>query len=80
LGGFDAYDFLYAGGPPGGGEGGCGSGCNANVLLASFGGAGPSSVVTSGVPEPSTWAMGIIGFGMVGALGWRKRSPRYAIA
>jgi opacity protein-like surface antigen len=39
-----------------------------------------SSGVTSGVPEPSTWVMGIIGFGMVGALGWRKRSPRYAIA
>ena len=27
----------------------------------------------SPVPEPSTWALGIIGFGLVGAMGYRKR-------
>jgi hypothetical protein len=36
---------------------------------------------TGGVPEPSTWAMGVIGFAMLGAVGWRKkRTARYAIA
>jgi hypothetical protein len=34
---------------------------------------------TSGVPEPSTWLLGLTGFGLVAALGWkRKRSARYA--
>lgn len=27
----------------------------------------------SAVPEPSTWAMGIVGFGLMGLMGWRKR-------
>ena len=36
---------------------------------------------TSGVPEPSTWLLGLTGFGLVAALGWkRKRSARYAIS
>ena len=34
---------------------------------------------TNAVPEPSTWAMFIAGFGLLGALGWRKsRSARFA--
>ena len=34
-----------------------------------------------GVPEPSTWLLGLTGFGLVAALGWkRKRSARYAIS
>ena len=28
----------------------------------------------SPVPEPSTWAMGIIGFAVMGAFGWKRRS------
>lgn len=36
--------------------------------------------VTGGVPEPSTWLMGIMGFGLVAALGVkRKRQARFAI-
>ena len=31
----------------------------------------------SGVPEPSTWAYGLMGFGLIGALGWKRR---YAIS
>ena len=35
---------------------------------------------TSGVPEPSTWAMGIAGFALLGALGLRKRRvSRFAV-
>lgn len=34
----------------------------------------------SGVPEPGTWAMLGIGFGLMAAVGWRKKSARYAIA
>jgi hypothetical protein len=33
--------------------------------------------MTSGVPEPSTWAMLIAGFGLLSLVGWRKR-PRVA--
>jgi hypothetical protein len=33
---------------------------------------------TLGAPEPSTWAMGLIGFGMVGLIGWGKRNARPA--
>jgi PEP-CTERM motif len=29
--------------------------------------------LTTGVPEPSTWAMGLIGFGLIGLMGYRKR-------
>jgi hypothetical protein len=34
---------------------------------------------TGGIPEPSTWAMMVAGFALIGALGWRKRTARYAI-
>jgi hypothetical protein len=67
--GYDNYNFFYLGGfqnaPPS--EGGCDEGCNANVLLHSFGGE-----LAVGTPEPSTWAMGVIGFGLVGLVGLRK--------
>jgi hypothetical protein len=65
-GGWDNYNFFYAGGIPGGGADGCGDGCAANVLLASFD-------ATSAVPEPATWAMMILGFLGVGLMGRRKR-------
>jgi hypothetical protein len=33
------------------------------------------------VPEPSTWAMGLLGFGGLGLMGWRKsRTTRLAVA
>jgi hypothetical protein len=33
------------------------------------------------VPEPQTWLMGMIGFGLMAALGWRRRlkAPRWAL-
>ena len=35
---------------------------------------------TSGVPEPSTWAMGIIGFALIAGMGWkRSRKDRLAV-
>ena len=38
----------------------------------------PGAVAT---PEPSTWVMGIIGFGLMAAMGWkRSRNSRHAIA
>jgi hypothetical protein len=36
---------------------------------------------TGAVPEPSTWAMGLLGFGGLGLMGWRKsRTNRLAVA
>lgn len=35
--------------------------------------------MTSGVPEPRTWAMMLLGFGLMGVFGYKKRSQRYAI-
>jgi hypothetical protein len=34
---------------------------------------------TNAVPEPSTWAMLLGGFGLLALLGLRRRTPRYAI-
>ena len=35
--------------------------------------------MTGGVPEPSTWAMGLIGFGVMAGLASfnRRKAPRY---
>jgi PEP-CTERM motif len=42
---------------------------------------GSTSVAMSAVPEPSTWAMGLLGFGGLGLLGWKKsRANRLAVA
>ena len=39
-----------------------------------------ASMTASAVPEPGTWAMLLAGFGLVGALGLRKRRvPRFAV-
>jgi hypothetical protein len=35
---------------------------------------------TSGVPEPSTWAMGIAGFGFMALMGWRRHRQTLAAA
>ncbi|MBV8793313.1 MAG: PEP-CTERM sorting domain-containing protein [Hyphomicrobiales bacterium] len=32
-----------------------------------------------GVPEPSTWAMAVLGFGGLGVLGWRRRNRSLAL-
>ena len=32
--------------------------------------------VIGGVPEPSTWALGLIGFGVLGFMGWRRSWTR----
>lgn len=36
-------------------------------------------VFGSPIPEPSTWAMMLAGFGLIGLVGWRKRQARYAV-
>jgi hypothetical protein len=38
----------------------------------------PEGRMGGSVPEPSTWAMGIMGFALMGVFGWRKRTARYA--
>jgi PEP-CTERM motif len=39
------------------------------------------SATAGAVPEPSTWAMGLLGFGGLGLIGWRKsRTNRLAVA
>jgi hypothetical protein len=41
---------------------------------------GSSTVITGGVPEPSTWAMMMVGFAALGFAGWRKARPVTSIA
>jgi hypothetical protein len=41
---------------------------------------GPNFIVSTGVPEPSTWAMLLAGFGIVGAAAGRRRQTRGAAA
>lgn len=36
--------------------------------------------VASAVPEPSTWALALIGFGLIGVVAYRRRTPRPAEA
>jgi hypothetical protein len=44
------------------------------------GGVGPTPITLSAVPEPSTWAMGLIGFGFVGLMGYRRSRKAVAAA
>jgi hypothetical protein len=60
-GGYDNYNFFYDG------SASCGSGCNANVLLETF------SAQVAAVPEPSTWAMMILGFAGIVFMGAKRR-------
>jgi PEP-CTERM motif len=50
-----------------------------NIFLAAFRVTGKASVVTPGVPEPTTWGMMVLGFGIVGGA-MRSRRRRNAIA
>jgi PEP-CTERM motif len=47
-----------------------------NIFLQVFDVLGQANVVTSGVPEPSTWAMMILGFFGVGFMAYRKKSQK----
>jgi PEP-CTERM motif len=40
----------------------------------------PNAVVTPGVPEPSTWAMMILGFAGIGAMTYRRRKQTAALS
>ena len=68
--GYQYYDFFYD--PTTDIAHGVQSGENRNVLLASF--SGDNAFVTTGVPEPSTWAMMILGFFGVGFMAYRRKS------
>lgn len=48
-------------------------------LVPGVGVSSQTLVFGSAIPEPSTWAMMLAGFGLIGALGWRKRQARYAV-
>lgn len=51
-----------------------------NIFLAAFRVSGKADVITPGVPEPSTWGMMLLGFGLIGrALRVRRRKPDVAI-
>jgi PEP-CTERM motif len=45
-----------------------------NVLLVSIDGTAPPSGINPGVPEPSTWAMMILGFFGVGFMAYRRKN------
>jgi PEP-CTERM motif-containing protein len=70
-GSYKYYDFLSLGTYTGGTPDDCGGGCtitHGNVLLASL-------TYTPSVPEPSTWAMMLLGFGAMGvAFRWHRRT------
>ena len=68
--GYQYYDFFYD--PTTDIAHGVQPGENKNVLLASF--KGDNAFVTTGVPEPSTWAMMILGFFGVGFMAYRRKS------
>jgi hypothetical protein len=68
--GYQYYDFFYD--PTTDIAHGVQPGENKNVLLASF--KGDNAFVTTGVPEPSTWAMMILGFFGVGFIAYRRQS------
>ena len=63
-GGWDNYNFFYDGGPAGAGHGGCGNGCDANVLLTNF------DATLNAVPLPP--AVALFGAGLAG-IGWITR-------
>jgi PEP-CTERM motif len=51
-----------------------------NIFLAAFRVSGKANIVTPGVPEPTTWGMMVLGFGIVGgAMRSRRRRTTVAI-
>ena len=48
-------------------------------LVPGYGATSQTLVFGSPIPEPSTWAMMLAGFGLIGALGWRKNRVRYVV-
>ena len=63
-----------------------GGGINSGLKLSFYvpGGDAVSQTLIGGttgaVPEPSTWAMGIIGFAVLGAMGYKRRTKALALA
>lgn len=54
---------------------------NGNGTISAFGPATSSPVMAGAVPEPATWAMMLVGFGMIGAAArYRRRVPATATA
>ena len=49
------------------------------LLVPGVGATSQTLVFGSGVPEPSTWAMLLGGFGLLGLVGWKKRGARLAV-
>jgi hypothetical protein len=52
--------------------------------ISGLSGASPIHIAIDGtatatVPEASTWAMALAGFGLLAALGWKRRPARYAM-
>jgi hypothetical protein len=64
--GYKYYDFFYDSSL------GTESGQGNNVLLATF--SGNNNSRTSSAPEPSTWAMMILGFAGLGVMAYRRKS------
>jgi hypothetical protein len=53
---------------------------NGNGTISAFGPATSSPVSVSPVPEPATWAMVLVGFGMIGASSrYRRRSAKVSL-
>ena len=50
-----------------------------NIFLAAFRVSGKATVITPGIPEPTTWGMMVLGFGMIGRT-LRSRRKRSAVA
>ena len=76
--GYLYYDFFYD--PTYDITNGIQTGENQNVLIHSFAGDNVAGVAPS-VPEPSTWAMVILGFFGVGFMAYRRQSkPSFRIA
>jgi hypothetical protein len=53
---------------------------NDNIFLIVFNTSGEANVVTPGIPEPSTWAMMILGFAGVGFMAYRRSRKNDGLA
>jgi hypothetical protein len=57
---------------------GCGGVCGTSGPVVETGLNVASSSITAGVPEPSTWAMLLLGFAGIGFIGYRRRNSALA--